>query len=151
MSFFWAKRHSRMHSLQKTWPFWQHMGSIKGFKQRQQASNGLIESLPSRSLWVPYPSFRFSSYVKKARSLLFFECLWGISPDQWRYRNPNWLNAIWSVGSDRTGVRGIDSEGCLSPRNLLCDLYMRGCVYQLIFRKWPRLSSAVGRRKVQIS
>lgn len=71
-----------MHSLQKMWPFWQHIGSITGFKQRQQASNGLIESLPSLSFWVPYPSFRFSSYVKKARSLLFFECLWGISQDR---------------------------------------------------------------------
>uniref|UniRef100_A0A2P2K0U9 Uncharacterized protein MANES_17G032800 n=1 Tax=Rhizophora mucronata TaxID=61149 RepID=A0A2P2K0U9_RHIMU len=61
MSFFWDKRHSRMHSLQKTWPFWQDMGSMRGFKQRQQASKGLIESFPSLSLWVPYPSRRFSS------------------------------------------------------------------------------------------
>lgn len=64
-----------MHSLQKTWPFWQHKGSMKGLRQSEQASKGLIESLPSLSLCVPYPSFRFSSYVKNARSLLFFECL----------------------------------------------------------------------------
>lgn len=78
MSFFWERRHSRMHSLQKMWPFWQHKGSMNGFKQRQHASKGFIESLPSRSFCVPYPSLRFSSYVKKARSLLFFECLCGI-------------------------------------------------------------------------
>jgi len=78
MSFFWARRHSRMHSLQKTWPLRQHKGSMRGFRQRQHASKGLIESLPSLSLCVPYPSFFFSSYVKNARSLLFFECLCGI-------------------------------------------------------------------------
>lgn len=67
-----------MHSLQKTWPLRQQRGSIKGLRQRQHASKGLIESLPKRSFCVPYPSFLFSSYVKNARSLLFFECLWGI-------------------------------------------------------------------------
>lgn len=115
MSFFWDKRHWRMHSLQKTWPFWQDIGLINDFKQRQQASKGLIESLPSLSLWVPYPSFRFSSYVKKAKSLLFFECLWGMlfsfwlkrtledlleetTKEKWnpqRSRDPNWN---WSWG-----------------------------------------------------
>lgn len=67
-----------MHSLQKTWPLRQQRGSMKGLRQRQQASKGLIESLPKRSFCVPYPSFLFSSYVKNARSLLFFECLCGI-------------------------------------------------------------------------
>lgn len=94
MSFFWANKHSRMHSLQKTWPFWQQRGSMKGLRQRQQASKGLIESLPSLSFCVPYPSFRFSSYVKKARSLLFFECLCGIfsllqNPNPRFLQNPN--------------------------------------------------------------
>lgn len=78
MSFFWARRHSRMHSLQKTCPLRQLKGSMRGLRQRLQASKGLMESLPSLSFCVPYPNFRFSSYVKKARSLLFFECLWGI-------------------------------------------------------------------------
>jgi hypothetical protein len=43
---------------------------MSGLRQRQQASKGLMESFPRRS--------RFSSYVKKARSLLFFECRCGI-------------------------------------------------------------------------
>jgi hypothetical protein len=67
-----------MHSLQKVCPFGQHSVSMSGLRQRQQASKGLMESFPSRSRCVPYPSLRFSSYVKKARSLLFFECRCGI-------------------------------------------------------------------------
>ena len=67
-----------MHSLQKTCPLGQQSGSMSGLRQRQQASKGLMESFPRRSRCVPYPSFRFSSYVKKARSLLFFECRCGI-------------------------------------------------------------------------
>ena len=101
MSFLWAKRHSKMHSLQKTWPFWQDIGSINGFKQRQQASNGLIESFPSLSFCVPYPNFLFSSYVKKAKSLLFFECLCGIL-----YRNPNNIFEF-----ERSKARNCDNLG----------------------------------------
>ena len=109
MSFFWASKHSRMHSLQNTWPLGHDRGSMRGFKQRQQASKGLMESLPRRSLWVPYPNFRFSSYVKKARSLLFFECLCGIlspfvrylTPEQNPNPNPNCQSA-WSTIEGRT-------------------------------------------------
>jgi hypothetical protein len=67
-----------MHSLQNVWPLGQQSGPMSGLRQRQQASKGLMESFPRRSRCVPYPSFRFSSYVKKARSLLFFECRCGI-------------------------------------------------------------------------
>jgi hypothetical protein len=53
---------------------------MTGCKQMQQKSNGLMESFPSRSFCVPYPNFFLSSYVKNARSLLFFECRCGILP-----------------------------------------------------------------------
>lgn len=80
MSFFWASRHSKIHSLQKRCPLRQQRGSMTGCKQMQQKSNGLMESFPSRSFCVPYPNFFLSSYVKNARSLLFFECRCGILP-----------------------------------------------------------------------